>query len=144
VPPKAKAECEASVDAEAKVRAECTPPSLEIRWQWNAELMGDVQAQAEFKAWIEGFRGRYAALLAASARGGAGAQGRRGADHGGGRPGRQPAGRARGTGRPARADGRARCALTELETVGTVLGDASAALSGSVSAIGEVSAAIGG
>jgi hypothetical protein len=143
VPPKAKAECEASVDAEAKMRAECTPPSLEIRWQWSAELEGDLAAQAEFKAWIEGFRGRYSALLAASARGElvlkAG-------------DGLITAAGGLVTSLPdelsAEADLKATvgigCAVDELKSVGALIGDASAALSGSVSAIGEVSAAIGG
>lgn len=143
VPPKAKAECEASVDAEAKVRAECTPPSLEIRWQWNAELMGDVQAQAEFKAWIEGFRGRYAALLAASARGELVLKAGEGLITAAGDLVVSLPGELEGQGGLKGGVGLT-CALAELETVGTVLGGASAALSGSVSAIGEVSAAVGG
>lgn len=143
VPPKAKAECEASVDAEAKLRAECTPPSLEIRWQWSAELMGDVQAQAEFKAWIEGFRGRYSALLAASARGELVVKAGEGlitaaTDLVVSLPNEIS----------VEGDLKAQiglgCALTELKTVGTVLGEASTSLKGSVTAIGEVSAAVGG
>jgi hypothetical protein len=142
VPPKAKAECEASVEAEAKLRAECTPPTLEIKWQWKASF-SDPQAQAEFKAWVEGFRGRYAALLAATARAelvvdaGAGIV-------------------ASASGLietlPAtidiESDLRASlgigCALTQLEAVATVISDGSAALSASVSAAAEVSGAIAG
>lgn len=67
-PPKASAECEASAKAEVNAKVECTPPSVEITWQWSAELEGDLAAQAEFKAWITGFRGRFAAILAAAKR----------------------------------------------------------------------------
>ena len=67
-PPKASAECEASAKAEVNAKVECTPPSVEITWQWSAELEGNATAQAEFKAWITGFKGRFAALLAATKR----------------------------------------------------------------------------
>ncbi|MBA3545107.1 MAG: hypothetical protein H0T76_01350 [Nannocystis sp.] len=67
-PPKASAECEASAKAEVNAKVECTPPAVEITWQWSAELDGDLKAQAEFKAWITGFKGRFAALLAATKR----------------------------------------------------------------------------
>lgn len=143
VPPKAKAECEASVEADAKLRAECTPPTLEIRWQWTAELAADADGQAAFKAWVEGFRGRYAALLAAGARAelvlGAGA-------------GLGQAALELVTSLPAELAGDASvratlgigCAVPELEAVGTVIAEGAAALEGSVSAVVEVSAAIGG
>ena len=65
-PPKASAECEASAKAEVNAKVECTPPSVEITWQWNANL--DAAGQAEFKAWVTGFKGRFAALLAATKR----------------------------------------------------------------------------
>ena len=143
VPPKAKAECEASVDAEAKLRAECTPPSLEIRWQWNEELMADAQAQAEFKAWIEGFRGRYSALLAASARGGLVLKAGEGLITAAGGlvtslPGEFAADAS------IRATIGIGCAVDELKVVGAVIGDASTALTGSVAAVGEITAAVGG
>jgi hypothetical protein len=143
VPPKAKAECEASVEAEAKLRAECTPPTLEIRWQWSAELEGDVKAQAEFKAWVEGFRGRYGALLAATARSklvleaGAGL-GSAALDLVANLPG-ELSGSA-----DLRATLGLACALPELEAVATVITDSSAALSGSVMGAAEITAAIAG
>ena len=143
VPPKAKAECEASVEAEAKLRAECTPPTLEVRWQWSAELEGDVKAQAQFKAWVEGFRGRYAALLAATARSklvleaGAGL-GDAAVDLVANLPG-ELSGSA-----DLRATLGLACALPELEAVATVITDSSAALGGSVSAAAEITAAIAG
>lgn len=67
-PPKASAECEASAKAEVNAKVECTPPAVEITWQWSAELDGNLAAQAEFKAWVTGFKGRFAALLAATKR----------------------------------------------------------------------------
>ena len=141
VPPKAKAECEASVDAEAKLQAECTPPSLEIVWQFKASL--NAQEQAEFKAWVEGFRGRYAALLAASARAelvlkaGSGL-GQAAADLVVSLPAEFAAETS------LRATVGIGCAVTELKEVGSVLADGTAALTGSVSAVAEVSAAIAG
>ncbi len=143
VPPKAKAECEASVEADAKLRAECTPPTLEIRWQWSGELANDVAGQAAFKAWVEGFRGRYAALLAAGARAelvlGAGAGLGQAAL---GLVDSLPAELAGDS--SVRATLGVRCAVTEFESVGQVIAEGSAALEGSVSAVLEVSAAIGG
>jgi hypothetical protein len=142
VPPKAKAECEASVEADAKLRAECTPPTLEIKWQWKASF-SDPQAQAEFKAWVEGFRGRYAGLLAATARAelvidaGAGI-----VASASGLVETLP-GEFDIVNDPRAAIG-IPCALTQLEAVATVVGDGSAALSASVSAVAEVSGAIAG
>lgn len=143
VPPKAKAECEASVEADAKLRAECTPPTLEIRWQWSATLAGDVAGQAAFKAWIEGFRGRYSALLAAGARAelvlGAGAGlGQAALDLAGSLPGELAGDTS------LRAKLGLGCALTEFDAVASVIDEGSSALAGSVSAIVEVSAAVTG
>ena len=84
-----------------------------------------MQAQAEFKAWIEGFRGRYAALLAASARGGSwSSRLATGLDHGGvGDLDRQTLpGDARGPGRPQGRSSGSRAHWPQLETVATVLG----------------------
>jgi hypothetical protein len=67
-PPRVKAECEATVEAKASASVECTPPRLEVTWQWSASLMGDANAQAEFRAWVKTFQGQLAALLAASAK----------------------------------------------------------------------------
>ena len=66
-PPSVSAECEATVEAKANASLECTPPSLEVTWQWNVDagIDGDVMAQAEFKAWLEGFKGHISVMLAA-------------------------------------------------------------------------------
>jgi hypothetical protein len=67
-PPMVKAECEASVEAKASASIECTPPSLEVTWQWSADLEADVMAQAAFKAWVQGFKGHISGMLAAKAK----------------------------------------------------------------------------
>jgi hypothetical protein len=64
-PPMVSAECEASVEAKADASIECFPPSLEVTWQWSAAYSADVNAQAEFKAWLEGFKGHISIMLAA-------------------------------------------------------------------------------
>jgi modification target Cys-rich repeat protein len=64
-PPSVSAECEATVEAKADASIECFPPSLEVTWQWSAALEGDVMAQAEFKAWLQGFKGHIGVMLAA-------------------------------------------------------------------------------
>jgi len=65
-PPSVSAECEASVEAKAKAKAECKPPELAIVIEFDANF--DASARAEFKAWLEGFKGHYSALLALRAR----------------------------------------------------------------------------
>jgi hypothetical protein len=64
-PPSVSAECEATVEAKADASIECFPPSLDVTWQWHADVQGDVMAQAEFKAWLQGFKGHLAVMLAA-------------------------------------------------------------------------------
>ncbi|PRP91576.1 hypothetical protein [Enhygromyxa salina] len=63
-PPSVSAECEATVDAKANASVECKPPTLEVTWQWSDELAADVMAQAEFKAWVQGFKTHTAVMLA--------------------------------------------------------------------------------
>ncbi len=67
-PPQVSAECEATVEAKAEASIECTPPSIDISWQWNVEAGADADLQGEFKAWVTGFKGQLAALLAATAK----------------------------------------------------------------------------
>jgi hypothetical protein len=64
-PPSVSAECEASVEAKADASIECFPPSLEVTWQWSAEYAASPMLQAEFKAWLEGFKGHISVMLAA-------------------------------------------------------------------------------
>lgn len=63
-PPMVSAECQATVDAKANASIECSPPSLDISFEFAAALDGDLAAQAEFRAWLEGFRVRFAAIVA--------------------------------------------------------------------------------
>ncbi|WP_434426796.1 hypothetical protein [Nannocystis pusilla] len=142
VPPKAKAECEASVEAEAKMQAQCTPPSLEILWQWKAGFEDELE-RAKFKAWVEGFRLRYAGLLAASAR--AKLVLEAGIGLGDAAVDLVTSVQADLAGDTSlRAKVGILCAVAELESVGTLIQSGSGALSGSVTAVGEISAALAG
>lgn len=66
-PPEVSAECEATVEAKASASIACTPPTLAFSFEWAAGIDGDVNAQAEFRAWLEGFRANFSALVAARA-----------------------------------------------------------------------------
>lgn len=67
-PPMVKAECEASVKAEAEMSAECTPPSVGLDYQLKADFDFDagagVDARAVFAAKLEAFAQAYGKLLA--------------------------------------------------------------------------------
>ncbi len=68
-PPEVSAECKATVEAKASASITCTPPELAVSFQWSADFEGDLDAQAEFKAWLEGFKGHMSAIIALRARG---------------------------------------------------------------------------
>ncbi len=61
-PPSVMAECEASAKAEASFNAECTPPSIDIRYELRAG--GNVEAQAKFEAAVKNLKVRLPKLLA--------------------------------------------------------------------------------
>ncbi len=65
-PPKASAECEASAKADASISVECTPPSLDLAYQFDAKLSAaaQVDAQANFEAFLVGFKGSFSVILA--------------------------------------------------------------------------------
>lgn len=65
-PPKASAECEASAKADASVSVECTPPSLDVSYQFQAGLTAEAQAtaQAELEAFLVGFKGSFSVIVA--------------------------------------------------------------------------------
>jgi hypothetical protein len=142
-PPEVSAECQASVEAKANASVECTPPSLSVSFQFAAGL--DAEAQAEFRVWLEGFKARFAGMLAASAK-------------------LEFVGDA-AIGLVAAADGAVRgafdgisgegglnlkasigigCALTELNAVGTALGEATGEIEASLSATASIAGAVGG
>ena len=143
-PPSAKAECEASVNAKAKAEIQCTPPSLNVEFQFAAGLNAD--AQAEFKVWLEGFKVRYAALLAAGKK--LEFVGQAAVDLSAAAQGAVKASIDAGV--SAAADGDVQiitglnCALQELRNVGTILNTANAQVQASTSAILEVSGSVGG
>jgi hypothetical protein len=137
-----KAECSAQVEAKAKAEVVCTPPSLSVDFQFNADLSAD--AQAEFKAWLEGFKGRFAAMIAVRAKAGIVLEAT--ADLVA-----AASGAVKGsleTALDGDVDIKATiglgCAIGELEAVGTVLGEASGELEASVSAFASISGAVGG
>jgi modification target Cys-rich repeat protein len=67
-PPSASAECQASAKADASVSATCTPPSLNVSFQFTGTAATDATAQADFQAWLEGFKGHVSAILAYKAK----------------------------------------------------------------------------
>lgn len=73
-PPSASVDCEASADCQASASAQgsanlsCTPPSLELAFNFSAGLAGDVNAQAAFRARISALQVRGAAILQGFAR----------------------------------------------------------------------------
>ena len=142
-PPMVKAECEATVEAKAQASVECTPPAVEIAWQWSAELEGDVNAQAEFKAWINNFRLQFGALLAATKKAtilvevGSKLSGAANAAVKG-------AANELKTSGDLKASIGAGCALGQLEAVGQIVSSAGGSLQASLSASAEVTAAVGG
>ena len=142
-PPEVSAECEATVEAKAEASIECTPPSIEIAWQWSAQFEGDVNAQSEFKAWITGFKGQLGALLAATAKakilvnGVANLSGAAQAAVSGAATEIQASG-------DLKASIGAACALTQIEDAAGLLGAAGGELEASLTASLEITAMAGG
>lgn len=70
-PPMVRAECEASVKAEAELSAECTPPSIGLSYDLAADFEfegeSNVDAQVAYHAKLEAFFDAYAELLAQGA-----------------------------------------------------------------------------
>lgn len=142
-PPEVSAECSATVEAKAEASIECTPPSIDISWQWSAELEGDVKAQGEFKAWVTGFKGQLGGLLAATAKaqilvdGIGNLSGAAQAAVGGAAADLQASG-------DLKVSIGAACALLQLEDVAGLLGDAGGELKGSLEASVQITAMAGG
>lgn len=66
-PPQVSAECEATVEAKASASVQCSPPTLAFEFEWAGGVDVDPEAQAEFRAWLEGFRAHFGAIVAARA-----------------------------------------------------------------------------
>jgi hypothetical protein len=60
-PPSVKAECQASAKAEANMNVECTPPRIALSYQFRANV--DAEARAEFEAGLRSLEARLPALL---------------------------------------------------------------------------------
>jgi hypothetical protein len=141
-PPMVSAECQASVDAKAEASVECTPPSLSVEFQFAGGL--DADAQAEFRIWLEGFKGRFAAMLAASAkleRVNIAAQGLITAS--GGAVADVAVDLQANGGLDLKGGVGIVCAINELKVVPDALAEATASITGSISAVGSISGAVG-
>jgi hypothetical protein len=142
-PPEVSAECQASVEAKAKAEVVCTPPSLSVRFAFKAGI--DANGQAAFNAWLEGFKGRFSAMLAARAKlenVQVAAEGLISAavDI---IPGAVDQIEAEG-GLTLKTSVGIGCALTEADRVGGVLNASVTEISGSISAVGMVAGTVGG
>ncbi|MEM9693803.1 MAG: hypothetical protein AAGA56_14740 [Myxococcota bacterium] len=140
-PPEVSAECQATVEAKAEASIECRPPSLEINYQFAANL--DANAQAEFRAFIGSFKARYSAILAA------GAKAEILVNLGGnlvsaaGDAVTNAATELSASGDLSASIG-AGCALAELPDVQTAIQGSIDGVTGSVTAVAEIGAAVGG
>ncbi|MFO7564720.1 MAG: hypothetical protein R6X02_18900 [Enhygromyxa sp.] len=143
-PPEVSAECQASVDAKANASVECTPPSLSVEFTWNSTAGVDADMQARFKVWLEGFKARFAGLLAANAKlefVGDAAAGLVVAANGAVKGAFETIAEGDLSFSAALGIG---CAIDELDAVGAALNEAQGAISGSVQATASVTAVVGG
>jgi hypothetical protein len=141
-PPSAKAECQASAKAEASLNVECTPPRVAAKFALKAGL--DVEAQAKFEAAVKNLVELRLPRILASVKKAelvvdAGAEltaSASGAVKGAvmGLSGENP---------NLRVFFGVKCALGELNAVGAAIGGASARLEGNISAVAELTGAVG-
>ena len=66
--PEVSVECQTAVEAKASATLECTPPSVQVEYQFAAGI--DADAQADFKVLMEEVKARYGAMLAVNAKAG--------------------------------------------------------------------------
>lgn len=140
-PPEVSAECEATVEAKAEASIECRPPSVDVSFQWAAGV--DAAAQAEFKAWVGNLKVRFGAIVAAGAK--AEILIALGSDliSSAGGVVTDAATQLSGEADLALSIGAA-CALVELPNVATALEGSVDGVTTSFTAVGEVTAALGG
>jgi hypothetical protein len=140
-PPSAKADCQASAKAEAKVNVECTPPRVAISYKLKAGV--DAMAQAKFVAGIKNLEVRLPALLASIKKAGIVAEAGAGLVG----DGKVAVTGAVNTALKGDVSLRAKvgltCAITQLDDVGKAVKSSSDKLAGSISASGKVTAALG-
>lgn len=140
-PPMVKAECQASAKAEAELNAECTPPKLDVQFEFAAGI--DASAQAEFEAFLSVFVDAYGEILAEVGR--ADIVVEAGADLVGAAEGAVTgAVEELSVNGDLKAIVGAGCALDQLPLVVGVIGDATAKLEGSVSATADITEVVSG
>jgi hypothetical protein len=142
-PPKAKAECEASAKAEAKINVECTPPRVELSYNFKASV--DASAKAKFEAGLKNLEVRLPALLASIKKANLVADAGEGlaVDAKGAVKGAvDAAGKAAASGDLKAVFG-LKCAAGQLDDVEMALSDSSGALTDSLNAAGSVTSALG-
>ncbi len=140
-PPSVKAECKAAVEAKAEASIECTPPELDIKYQFAAGV--DAEAQAEFIAFLGNFKVQYAGMIAAIAKADVvlkAGENLKAAATGAVKGGAEAL--------AAEADLKlsigAGCAVAELPNVATAIEGSASKLSANVQAAGEITAVFGG
>jgi hypothetical protein len=142
-----KAECEATAKAEAQFAAECTPPSVDIKYELSAsaqaDFAADASAQAAFEGKIQAVGKAFASLQAKSAKIEAVLSASAGLVSAAGDAvsGVVEEVAAEGS---IRAKFNAACAVTELGSVGVILGDAADDLEASASGVVSVTTALEG
>lgn len=68
LPPASEPVCEVAIRAEIHTKVDCRAPVVTATWQWSAEYAADSAAQAQFMAWLVGFKRHVAALVTATRR----------------------------------------------------------------------------
>lgn len=139
-PPNVKAECDATVEAKASASIECTPPSVQIDYQFAAGL--DAEGQAQFKAWLTGFRKNLGIMIAANAKAGYVLEAGNNMIAAAGNVVASAASEIEASG-DLKASIGAGCALDQLGSVGTALRGATDSLTFSVDAFTQVGGAVG-
>jgi hypothetical protein len=142
-PPSVKAECKASASAEAKLNVECSPPRVAISYQLKAGL--DAQASAQFEAAIKNLEVRLPRLLAASAKADLVVEAGEGliASASGAVSGAVSAAAAAAGKGDVRVFFGLRCAVGQLDAVGSTLNGASGRLAGSAAGAADLTGALG-
>ncbi len=140
-PPSVSAECEASVQAKASASVQCNPPELLITYEFAAGV--DANAQAEFRAWLEGFKVNFAAILGARAKASLVVDAANGLVDAAGNAVADVFTELAGDANLKVAVGAA-CAIDQLPTAASAISSAIGELSANVSASAEVVAAVGG
>jgi hypothetical protein len=142
-PPSAKAECQASAKADAKLNVECTPPRVAIHYTLKAGV--DAMAQAKFVAAVKNLEVRLPALLASIKKASLVADAGEGlvADAGDAVSGAVDAAQMAAAEGNLRVFFGVKCAGEELDKVGDVIGDSTDRLTNDLNDCKKVTGALG-